>query len=141
MLCRPTDLHLVCLTMIDRLFCLALPQLTSPVVTGEFLIGWFILQDYTASLKSFIAHEFGGVLLEQHEQNFRFNIPSEHLTLADIFARIEAARAESDQEGAHAQFNIQEYLLYERVSLFCRSLYIIGCSDLFSYLKRDYSVI
>ena len=78
--------------------------------SGEFLIGWFILQDYTATLKAFMAREFGGVLLEQHEQNFRFNVPSEHLTLSQIFSRIEAARAGAgEQTRAEGQLEIQEY--------------------------------
>jgi ATP-binding cassette subfamily A (ABC1) protein 3 len=79
------------------------------LTSGEFLIGWFVLQDYTTSLKTFITREFGGVLLEQHEQNFRFNIPSEHLTLAEIFSRIEAARARAGQAGAEGRLEIQEY--------------------------------
>ena len=72
-------------------------------------------------------------MLEQHEQNFRFNIPSEQLTLAHVFARIEAARAGSDQAGAHAQLEIQEYLLYEQVPFFCRS----ACSILLRRLTRS----
>ena len=78
------------------------------LTSGEFLIGWFILQDYSTSLKAFMAREFGGVLLEQHEQNFRFNIPSEHLSLAEIFSRIETARAGAGQAGAGARLEIQE---------------------------------
>ena len=82
------------------------------LTSGEFLVGWFILQDYTAALKSFMAQEFGGVLLEQHEQTFRFNIPSEHLTLSQIFERIEAARtteARAGQPPGPARLEIQEY--------------------------------
>ena len=62
------------------------------LTSGEFLVGWFILQDWAAVLVDYVRREFGGVLLEQHEQNFRFNIPSRELSLSRVFRQIEAAR-------------------------------------------------
>eukprot|EP01043_Picozoa_sp_COSAG02_P042548 COSAG02_NODE_3625_length_6453_cov_4.201448_3_plen_87_part_00 len=44
-------------------------------VSGEFLIGWFILQNAALALKKFMEEEFEGTLTEQHEQNLCFAIP------------------------------------------------------------------
>eukprot|EP01052_Picozoa_sp_SAG31_P012758 SAG31_NODE_753_length_12340_cov_8.786619_4_plen_238_part_00 len=50
--------------------------------TPDYFASWYLMQDYRAALLVYVVETFpGSELVEQHEQNFRFRIPSQGVHL------------------------------------------------------------